>query len=410
MASTLCAKPRCCGRGAGDDVVRIAAQGPDAQGELAFLRGGGDDGNKVGDGEPEDEESGAAGKGNEHLPEGAVGLEVAEADGGDDVAGEVETRPEIGGLAGVGRDDGALGPGENEAPTEPEHRAPEQERAADREQPRAGDPAAAAGILSAALIVSDEDALADPTGQAGGEGAGAFEKGGPQQVDDGEDDQGDAEQCRENAHGEVDELGGDEREVDGLDQGIEGIAAVVTEAIEKEGRGGVDAAAHAAGDIFLNAGGIIVGGELKGDMVGVQCEIAGVGYQMFLLELLGMLKQEVVHLPEFALGCGSFGGLGGEPRLGMELGEREVAKGESKDVAVAGLDLFNDSEGGAAMGALVIAVLDELDFGSGRPLHMVSQRIERGLEGRLGRCSKLHSALLTKKGIRALGGCRRHPD
>ena len=76
-------------------------------------------------------------------------------------------------------------------------------------------------------------------------------------------------------------------------------------------------------------------------------------------------EQQVVHLPERALGGRGLRRLGGELRVGVHVGQRQVPP-HVAEVGV-GQQFAHDRLGLAAVGALEVAVLDDRDRGVGGP-------------------------------------------
>ena len=89
----------------------------------------------------------------------------------------------------------------------------------------------------------------------------------------------------------------------------------------------------------------------------VEAELLGVAAQVAGSQLVLVVEQQVVHLPERALGGRRLGGLGGELGVRVDVGERQVAP-DVADVAEVGEQLADDRLGPAAVGALEVAVLD----------------------------------------------------
>jgi hypothetical protein len=84
-----------------------------------------------------------------------------------------------------------------------------------------------------------------------------------------------------------------------------------------------------------------------------------VPYQVVVLELLLMLEEQVVHLPEFPLGGGRLGCLRGRRGARMHSGQREVAKTELETFSEMLSQGLDDLVRAAAVGALIVAVLEQ---------------------------------------------------
>jgi hypothetical protein len=118
-------------------------------------------------------------------------------------------------------------------------------------------------------------------------------------------------------------------------------------------------------------------GELAAEPGEVQAESLGVRQEIGGGELLLVLEQHLVHRPALALGARRLGGLGG--RLGMRMhgGQGEVAEHEPEPVSRAGLDRVENSVRGAAVGALVFAILQQRDRGVHRAPDVIPGRRDR---------------------------------
>ena len=88
-----------------------------------------------------------------------------------------------------------------------------------------------------------------------------------------------------------------------------------------------------------------------------------------------MVEQQVVHLPERALGGGGLGGLGGELGVRVHVAQRQVPP-DVADVAEVAQQLADDRLGLAAVRALEVAVLDDGDRRVGRPADVVALGID----------------------------------
>ena len=98
-----------------------------------------------------------------------------------------------------------------------------------------------------------------------------------------------------------------------------------------------------------------------------------------------VLEQQIVHLPERALRGGRLGRLGGDLRVRMHVGERQVPP-DVAHVAEVGEQLAHDGFGPAAVRALEVAVLDERDRRVVGAADVVALRIDVGgeIDDRLG--------------------------
>ena len=100
--------------------------------------------------------------------------------------------------------------------------------------------------------------------------------------------------------------------------------------------------------------------QLGRDAVGVEPELARVLDEVRVVEEAAGGVQRVVHLPEGALGGRGLGGLGRVAGVRVDGLEREVAEGEAQVVAQAVAHAREDRLRGRAVGALEVAVHDEL--------------------------------------------------
>jgi hypothetical protein len=90
-----------------------------------------------------------------------------------------------------------------------------------------------------------------------------------------------------------------------------------------------------------------------------------------LSEVFLVLKEQIVHLPEFAETSGKLGNLGRGLSLGVNLRQGKVAENEAKLLSELRLDLFHQRMGLATVGALVVAVLDECARSLGIALNVI---------------------------------------
>jgi hypothetical protein len=102
-----------------------------------------------------------------------------------------------------------------------------------------------------------------------------------------------------------------------------------------------------------------VPGQILVEQVEVQPEFLGIPTQVVVAQAFLVLVEKIVHLPELALRCRSLGGLGRLFGVRMRGRNREVAKDEPEPLTHAGLHFLDDRIGGAAVGTLVVSVLDQ---------------------------------------------------
>src|SRR4051794_25600423 len=127
-------------------------------------------------------------------------------------------------------------------------------------------------------------------------------------------------------------------------------------AVDEEGRGAAHGRDVGALDVPVDPGRVSSLGEVAGEPVHVQTELLGVADEVLRVELVLVLEEEVVHLPErplFGGGLAPFGGLTG---VRVDVVERQVAP----DIGEVGkfAQQFPDHRfGSAAVRAFEVAVL-----------------------------------------------------
>src|SRR5262245_38788388 len=87
------------------------------------------------------------------------------------------------------------------------------------------------------------------------------------------------------------------RDLDGSEEGIEVVGAVVAEAIDEEGGRAVDAAAHPTHEILAHPALVRPTLHLGDEAVGIEADAGGVLDQVIVAERALMLEKRVVHLP-----------------------------------------------------------------------------------------------------------------
>ncbi|SRR5260370_6075370 len=100
--------------------------------------------------------------------------------------------------------------------------------------------------------------------------------------------------------------------------------------------------------------------EVVDKAVEVEVEQLGVLHEVGHLERVLMLEQHSVHLPELRLRARGLGGLGGDERVRMRRGQREVAKREAELIADRLGERLDDRAHATAERALEIAELDQV--------------------------------------------------
>ena len=128
--------------------------------------------------------------------------------------------------------------------------------------------------------------------------------------------------------------------------------------------------------------------EIVDEAIDVEPELARVAHQGSWRQVVLMLEQEVVHLPERALRRGSLARLGRELRVRVDVVERQVAP-DVADVAGVAQQLAQHRLGLPAVGTLEVPVLDERDrrlFGAANVISLGIDR-HREIDQRL-RCAE----------------------
>src|SRR6266571_1109212 len=80
---------------------------------------------------------------------------------------------------------------------------------------------------------------------------------------------------------------------------------------------------------------------------------------MRIVELLLMLKEVVMHLPELLLDGGSFRGLRGMLSMWVALGQGKVPKDKAQPIPQTSLNLLDDGIGLSTIGTLIIPVFQQ---------------------------------------------------
>src|SRR5262245_57587491 len=138
---------------------------------------------------------------------------------------------------------------------------------------------------------------------------------------------------------------------------VEGLGPGDHAAVDEERRRSGHPYAGCVGDVLVDVGLELLVLEAFVELRLIEPELAGECLQPLLAEI-GLRPQLVVVLPELPLRAGARRGLGGRPRMGMEL-EREVAVDEAYLIAVGGEDLLHRLFGTLAEGAFVVRELDD---------------------------------------------------
>jgi hypothetical protein len=133
----------------------------------------------------------------------------------------------------------------------------------------------------------------------------------------------------------------------------------VPSAVDEEGRCSIHAASHTTREIAADS--FCEPAFLKSQLQHPSIELQTIpehredGWFKSLL----VLKEQVMHGPEFSLGCRELGGLGGGFRPRMRLLKRKVAEHKAKTIPKVLLHGFYNRIGSTAVGALIISILDQ---------------------------------------------------
>src|SRR5262245_5794943 len=138
---------------------------------------------------------------------------------------------------------------------------------------------------------------------------------------------------------------------------VEGLGPGDHAAVDEECRRSGHPDAGCVRDVLVDVGLELLVLEALVELRLVEPQLAGECLQPLLAEI-GLRPQLVVVLPELPLRARARRGLGGRPRVRMEL-EREVAVDEADLVAVGGEHLFHRLFGTLAKGAFVVRELDD---------------------------------------------------
>lgn len=154
---------------------------------------------------------------------------------------------------------------------------------------------------------------------------------------------------------------------------------MVAEPVDEEGGRARDAREVGAVDVFGDAGGAGVAGEVGAEALDIEPELLGIGDQILGTERPAVREQKVVHRPEGALFGGRLRGLGRQLRPGMDVVQGQVPPDIAK-LAEAGQELANDRLRSSAVGTFEVAVLDQGDRRLGGAADVVALGIDRGGE------------------------------
>jgi Alpha amylase, catalytic domain len=159
-------------------------------------------------------------------------------------------------------------------------------------------------------------------------------------------------------------------------QRVDVVGAAMAFAVDEErGRAG-DAAqvggVHVLGDLGFPG----VAAQVGGEPPRVQAELGGVPEQVVGGQRVLVRQQLIMHRPERALAGRGLGTLGGQQRVRVHVGQRQVPP-HVPQVTVAGQQLPDHRFGLAAVRALVVAVFDQRDQRLVSAAHVIALGIDR---------------------------------
>src|SRR3989441_5096172 len=168
------------------------------------------------------------------------------------------------------------------------------------------------------------------------------------------------------------------------DQGTKSGIAVVSGAPDEERRRPVDAASDATHEVLSNPARMDMLSDLLLEPLHIQLEFLLVfREESVVAERCLILVEKIVHLPEPPLGGGRLGGFRGPFRIRVGGRDGEVSEDEPQLCSKFLPDLLHDRIGRAAVGTLVVPVLDEHQSGIGRPFNVVPLSDGQGQSRRL---------------------------
>ncbi|MDB6017585.1 MAG: naiP [Pedosphaera sp.] len=146
-----------------------------------------------------------------------------------------------------------------------------------------------------------------------------------------------------------------------LEKGVQGSGAVVAPAVDKETGRAIDTTAHAAGEIFSDAGRMGADFGVEDDTPGIEAKLPCVLGKILVLKRELIFKQQVVHVPKVSLVGGGFGSFRRVPGMRMHRDKGKVAIGELQLIAHTFENGFDQLMRLAAERAFVIAILNQGD-------------------------------------------------
>src|SRR6267142_6943016 len=151
-----------------------------------------------------------------------------------------------------------------------------------------------------------------------------------------------------------------------------GPVAVVSLAVNEERRRAVHAAARAGEEVGADLRHESRGVDVPVKSIEIESQPVGMLAQVAVVQLVLVLVEQVVHLPELVLQAGRLRRLRGAGRVRMRLSQGKVAEGEAQIAAQLALQSLHDRVGLSAVRALVVAVLDQGDARVGRAVDVIA--------------------------------------
>src|SRR4029077_10077844 len=110
----------------------------------------------------------------------------------------------------------------------------------------------------------------------------------------------------------------------------------------------------------------------------VQVQHRRISDQIFIFESILVLKQSIMHHPEFSLCSGRFGSLGRVFGMWMNISQREMAKSKTQTIAQTLLNRFDNREYLTASRAFVVTVLQQSHRGIETALNVIASGNRNG--------------------------------
>src|SRR5437667_8709551 len=85
------------------------------------------------------------------------------------------------------------------------------------------------------------------------------------------------------------------------EQRVEAARAVITLAVDEEGRRAIDAASDSASEIFPHASGVCAAEDFSHQAAGIETECHGVAGEVLIFKRVLIFEQDIVHRPKATL-------------------------------------------------------------------------------------------------------------